>query len=104
MISNPKVTINQQNLDLNVSWSSSPNKTFGNLSLLNISGKESPDFATLELNEYLLGSQFGKNIKNISFMSSGLSDEECEFANTWVEGNLGGENSFYISTVEFGAN
>ena len=103
MISNPKVTINQQNLDLNVSWSSSPNKTFGNLSLLNISGKESPDFATLELNEYLLGSQFGKNIKNISFMSSGLSDEECEFANTWVEGNLGGENSFYISTVEFGA-
>ena len=103
MISNPKVTINQQNLDLNVSWSSSPNKTFGNLSLLNISGKESPDFATLELNEYLLGSQFDKNIKNISFMSSGLSDEECEFANTWVEGNLGGENSFYISTVEFGA-
>ena len=103
MISNPKVTINQQNLDLNVSWSSSPNKTFGNLSLLNISGKESPDFATLELNEYLLGSQFDKNIKNISFMSSGLSDDECEFANTWVEGNLGGENSFYISTVEFGA-
>ena len=90
MITNPKVTINQKNSDIQsgITWASSPNKSFGNISLLNVSDKESPDFATLELNEYELNGQFGKEIENIAFMSDSLSDDECFFDNGWVEGTF----------------
>lgn len=106
MISKPKITISQKedNIQSDITWRSSPNKSFGDLSLLNISDKESPDFATLELNEYLLGSQFDKNISNISFMSDGLSDDECLFDNTWVEANFSSPKTFYVSSIDFGSN
>ena len=62
MITKPKVIINQidTNIQSMITWSSSANKSFGDLSLLNVSGKESPNFATLELNEYILNSQLDK--------------------------------------------
>lgn len=106
MISKPKITITQKddNIQSSIRWDSSSNKSFGDLSLLNISDKESPDFATLELNEYLLGSQFDKNISNISFMSDGLSDDECLFDNTWVEANFSSPKTFYVSSIDFGSN
>ena len=106
MITNPKVTINQKNSDIQsgITWASSPNKSFGNLRLLNVSDKESPDFATLELNEYELNGQFGKEIENIAFMSDSLSDDECFFDNVWVEGTFQNVSDVYVTSIEFGDN
>lgn len=106
MITKPKVTIRQieENIQSGITWASSPNKSFGNISLLNISDKESPDFATLELNEYELNGQFGKEIENIAFMSDSLSDDECFFENVWVEGTLSESSDIYVTSIEFGDN
>ena len=106
MITKPKVTIRQieENIQSGITWASSPNKSFGNLSLLNVSDKESPDFATLELNEYELNGQFGKEIENIAFMSDSLSDDECFFENVWVEGTLSESSDIYVTSIEFGDN
>ena len=104
MITNPKVTINQKNSDIQsgITWSSSPNKSFGNLSLLNVSDKESPNFATLELNEYELNGQLSKEIENVSFMSDSLSDDECFFGNVWVEGTLSSKKEVRAVYINFG--
>lgn len=106
MITKPKVTIRQieENIQSGITWASSPNKSFGNISLLNVSDKESPDFATLELNEYELNGQFGKEIENIAFMSDSLSDDECFFDNVWVEGTFQNVSDVYVTSIEFGDN
>lgn len=106
MITKPKVTIRQieENIQSGITWASSPNKSFGNLRLLNVSDKESPDFATLELNEYELNGQFGKEIENIAFMSDSLSDDECFFDNVWVEGTFQNVSDVYVTSIEFGDN
>lgn len=105
MITKPKVTINQidTNIQSMITWSSSANKSFGDLSLLNVSDKESPDFATLELNEYILNSQLGKDIENVAFMSDSLSDDECLFENVWVEGTLSSKVKVKSIFLNFGA-
>lgn len=106
MITNPKVTINQKNSDIQsgITWASSPNKSFGNLSLLNVSDKKSPDFSTLELNEYELNGQLSNRIENIAFMSDSLSDDECFFDNVWVEGTFQNDSDVYVTSIEFGDN
>ena len=106
MITNPKVIIRQidENIQSGITWSSSSNKSFGNLSLLNVSDKESPDFATLELNEYELNGQLSNRIENIAFMSDSLSDDECFFENVWVEGTLSEASDIYVTSIEFGDN
>lgn len=106
MITNPRITINQidTNIQSMITWSSSANKSFGDLSLLNVSGKESPNFATLELNEYILNSQLGKDIENVAFMSDSLSDDECLFENVWVEATLSDPSDVYVTSIEFGEN
>ena len=69
MITNPKVTIDliNQNLQSRITWTSSENQSFGNLSLLNVPNKLSPDFSTFELNETVLDNTIGYEIKNIAF-------------------------------------
>lgn len=106
MITNPKVIIRQidENIQSGITWGSSPNKSFGNLSLLNVSDKESPDFATLELNKYELNGQLSNRIENIAFMSDSLSDDECFFENVWVEGTLSEVSDIYVTSIEFGDN
>ena len=106
MITNPKVIIRQidENIQSGITWASSSNKSFGNLSLLNVSDKESPDFATLELNEYELNGQLSNRIENIAFMSDSLSDDECFFENVWVEGTLSESSNIYVTSIEFGDN
>ena len=106
MITNPKVIIRQidENIQSGITWASSSNKSFGNLSLLNVSDKESPDFATLELNEYELNGQLSNRIENIAFMSDSLSDDECFFENVWVEGTLSEASDIYVTSIEFGDN
>lgn len=106
MITKPKVTIRQieENIQSGITWASSPNKSFGNISLLNVSDKESPDFETLELNEYELNGQLYNRIENIAFMSDSLSDDECFFENVWVEGTLSESSDIYVTSIEFGDN
>ena len=65
MITNPKVTIDliNKNLQNRITWTSSPNQSFGDLSLLNVPNKISPDFSTFELNETILDDTIGYEIK-----------------------------------------
>lgn len=106
MITNPKVTIDliNQNLQSRVTWTSSENQSFGNLSLLNVPNKLSPDFSTFELNETVLDNTIGYEIKNIAFMSTSISNENCSFGQVWVQGAFDTEVDFYDATLNFGIN
>lgn len=106
MITNPKVTIDliNQNLQSRVTWTSSENQSFGNLSLLNVPNKLSPDFSTFELNETVLDNTIGYEIKNIAFMSTSISNENCSFGQVWVQGEFDTEVDFYDATLNFGIN
>lgn len=106
MITNPKVTIDliNQNLQSRITWTSSENQSFGNLSLLNVPNKLSPDFSTFELNETILDNTIGYGIKNIAFMSTTLSNENCSFGPIWVQGEFDTEVDFYDATINFGIN
>lgn len=106
MITNPKVTIDliNQNLQSRITWTSSGNQSFGNLSLLNVPNKLSPDFSTFELNETVLDNTIGYEIKNIAFMSTSISNENCSFGQVWVQGEFDTEVDFYDATLNFGIN
>lgn len=106
MITNPKVTIDliNQNLQSRITWTSSENQSFGNLSLLNVPNKLSPDFSTFELNETVLDNTIGYEIKNIAFMSTSISNENCSFGQVWVQGEFDTEVDFYDATLNFGIN
>lgn len=106
MITNPKVTIDliNTNLQNRITWSSSQNQSFGDLSLLNVTNKTSPDFSTFELNETILDNTIGYEIKNIAFMSTTLSNENCSFGPIWVQGEFDTEVDFYDATINFGIN
>lgn len=106
MITNPKVTIDliNQNLQNRITWSSSQNQSFGDLSLLNVTNKTSPDFSTFELNETVLDNTIGYEIKNIAFMSTSISNENCSFGQVWVQGEFDTEVDFYDATLNFGIN
>lgn len=106
MITNPKVTIDliNQNLQSRITWTSSENQSFGNLSLLNVPNKLSPDFSTFELNETVLDNTIGYGIKNIAFMSTSISNENCSFGQVWVQGEFDTEVDFYDATLNFGIN
>ena len=106
MITHPKVTIDliNTNLQNRITWSSSQNQSFGDLSLLNVTNKTSPDFSTFELNETILDNTIGYEIKNIAFMSTTLSNENCSFGPIWVQGEFDTEVDFYDATINFGIN
>lgn len=106
MITNPKVTIDliNQNLQSRITWTSSENQSFGDLSLLNVPNKLSPDFSTFELNETVLDNTIGYEIKNIAFMSTSISNENCSFGQVWVQGEFDTEVDFYDATLNFGIN
>lgn len=106
MITNPKVTIDliNTNLQNRISWSSSQNQTFGDLSRLSIADKVSPDFSTFELNETILDDSIGYDIRNIAFMSKTQSNESCSFGNIWVQATFDTEVDLYDITLDFGVN
>ena len=106
MQSKPKVTINLLNKEAQdrVDWISSPNKSFGNIDLLDDISKSSPDFLNLSLNDSVLDSSLGYQISNVAFMSASLSDADCFFDDVWVEGDLHEETDFFNLTIDFGNN
>lgn len=106
MITNPKVTIDliNKNLQNRITWTSSPNQSFGDLSLLNVPNKISPDFSTFELNETILDDTIGYEIKNIAFMSTSISSDSCSFGTVWVKGEFDTEVDFYDAAINFGIN
>lgn len=106
MDTKPIVTINLLNNEAqgDTDWGSSSRKQFSDLNLLNNFSKDSPEFADLSLNDFVLDSSLGNEIRNIAFMSSELSDEDCMFNNVWVSGEFHNVISFYNLTLEFGEN
>ena len=74
------------------------------MSLLNVPNKLSPDFSTFELNETVLDNTIGYEIKNIAFMSTSISNENCSFGQVWVQGEFDTEVDFYDATLNFGIN
>lgn len=87
-------------------FSSSGNKSFGDLSFLNVQTKSQIPFMTLELNQGILNGDlktfYESEQANIAFLSNSVSNENCIFDDVWVEGNLGGEYNFIGVTLDFG--
>lgn len=91
----------------NCTFTSSGNKDFGNLALLNVQAKDQIPFMTLGLNESELNGELShfdaKEQTNIAFFSSSVSGESCQFSDVWVQGSLNDKYKFIGITLDFGA-
>lgn len=90
-----------------VTFSSSENRSFCNLELLNVMHKIVPNFGTFELNtgQFLCG-EFGhldpQKIDSLAFLSTTASDENCKYKNIWVQADLSTPQDFIGVTLDFG--
>ena len=87
-------------------FSSSGNKNFGNLELLNIQTKKQTLFMDFELNQSILDGSlidfYQEEQTNIAFFSDQISDENCKFQNVWVQADLSQKQNFIGITLDFG--
>lgn len=106
METNPKIEIDLRNpsIQSDISWVSPNNQSIGNLSLLNVHGKDSPDVMLMSVNYSSLNSELSPNVRNIAFMSNSTSDAICSFSNCYVEAVFSGPKDFFITTINFGYN
>ena len=90
----------------NAIFSSSGNKNFGNLELLNIQTKKQTPFMDFELNQSILDGSltdfYQEEQTNIAFFSNQVSDENCKFQSVWVQANLSQRQNFIGITLDFG--
>lgn len=102
----PKVEIDLRNpsVQSTISWNAPNNQSFGNLSLLNVTSKNSPDVMLMSVNYSSLDSSLSNQLQNIAYMSNTTSDENCNFTNTYVEAVFNGTQFFFITTINFGYN
>lgn len=107
MITKPKVTLNKLNPSMlqQCSFSSSSNQSFGDLSKLKDYTKRDPDFETLALNDFELDGNYSDDFRNVAFMSTNLSDQNCEFSSsTMVSMLFTSPQTLPIVTLHFGKN
>ena len=87
-------------------FSSSGNKNFGNLELLNIQTKKQTPFMDFELNQSILDGSltdfYQEEQTNIAFFSNQVSDENCRFQSVWVQADLPQKQNFIGITLDFG--
>ena len=87
-------------------FSSSGNKSFGNLELLNIQTKKQTPFMDFELNQAILDGSltdfYQEEQTNIAFFSNQVSDENCRFQSVWVQADLPQKQNFIGITLDFG--
>ena len=87
-------------------FSSSGNKNFGNLELLNIQTKKQTPFMDFELNQAILDSSltdfYQEEQTNIAFFSNQVSDENCKLQSVWVQADLPQKQNFIGITLDFG--
>ncbi len=104
METSPKITINLLNKQANngIVWTCSGNKSFGDLSLLSNVEKVENQFMDLSLNRSVLDETLDDTYQNVAFMSDSLSDENCNFQDVWVHGDLPVISDFYTLTIKFG--
>lgn len=97
------ININAQN---DCTFTSSPAKSFSNLSLLKIQSKQQHPFMTLEQNQAVLDGNLRNFIaseqNNIAFFSNAVSDSNCLFSDVWVKATLGDNYNFIGVTLDFG--
>ena len=90
----------------NAIFSSSGNKSFGNLELLNIQTKKQTLFMDFELNQSILDGSltdfYQEEQTNIAFFSNQVSDENCRFQSVWVQADLPQKQNFIGITLDFG--
>jgi len=87
-------------------FNSSGNQSFANMSLLNVRDKEDKDFISLELNKSVLNYTLDNvdNLNNLAFVSSALSDNNCQFNNVYVLAQSNEPKNFCALSLDFGMN
>lgn len=107
MITRPKVTLNKLNSSAlqQCRFSSSSNKSFGDLSKLKDYTKRDPDFETLALNDFELDGDYSDDLINVAFMSTNLSNQNCAFSSsTAVRMRFTSPQTLPTVTLHFGKN
>ena len=106
LITTPYVRFEMVTSSQEFSFSSSGNQPFANMSRLRIEGKEDKDFISLELNKSVLNYTLDNvdNLNNLAFVSSALSDNNCQFNNVYVLAQSNEPKSFCALSLDFGVN
>jgi hypothetical protein len=91
---------------LEFNFSSSGNQPFANMSLLRVEDKEDKGFISLELNKSILNYTLNNvdDLNNLAFVSSALSDNNCQFNNVYVLAQSNEPKNFCALSLDFGMN
>lgn len=106
LITTPYVRFEMVTSSLEFNFSSSGNQPFANMSLLRVEDKEDKDFISLELNKSVLNYTLDNadNLNNLAFVSSALSDNNCQFNNVYVLAQSNEPKNFCALSLDFGMN
>lgn len=101
MESYPKVTLD---LTTNPTITFTATHNIGNISLLSVRNKVSPDFMSLGLNHSILDGSLSQTLTNIAYASDTVSDNHCEVYNGTITGTFSEPRDFLTTTLKFGPN
>lgn len=106
LITTPYVRFEMVTSSLEFNFSSSGNQPFANMSLLRVEDKEDKGFISLELNKSVLNYTLDNadNLNNLAFVSSALSDNNCQFNNVYVLAQSNEPKNFCALSLDFGMN
>lgn len=101
MESYPKVTLDLTT-NPTITWTATHN--IGNISLLSVRNKVSPDFMSMGLNHSILDSTLNQELFNVAYVSDTVSDNYCEVYNGTITGTFSEPRDFLTTTLKFGPN
>lgn len=106
LITTPYVRFEMVTPSQEFNFTSSGNQSFADISLLKVEDKEDKDFISLELNKSVLNYTLDNadNLNNLAFVSSALSDNNCQFNNVYVLAQSNEPKSFCALSLDFGVN
>lgn len=106
LITTPYVRFEMVTPSQEFNFTSSSNQSFADISLLKVEDKEDKDFISLELNKSVLNYTLDNadNLNNLAFVSSALSDNNCQFNNVYVLAQSNEPKNFCALSLDFGMN
>lgn len=106
LITTPYVRFEMVTPSQEFNFTSSGNQSFADISLLKVEDKEDKDFISLELNKSVLNYTLDNadNLNNLAFVSSALSDNNCQFNNVYVLAQSNEPKNFCALSLDFGMN
>lgn len=101
MESYPKVTLDLTT-NPTITWTATHN--IGDISLLSVRDKVSPNFMSMGLNHSILDSTLNQGLLNVAYASDTVSDGNCEVYNGTITGTFREPRDFLTTTLKFGPN